>query len=196
MEAARSGSANSARTITASSWTGPPTYTIAPSSVSTSSGGTASATVTPEGRFRTTPIAPCSPCSPTRTTVRRKFGSTSWGAAIRSCPRSEVTTRRSLSRTRVAGARPGGSGAGVWSCLGRDLDGEALRDLRAGIAEHPDLELEVACLERLAGENPRGLVEREPGREAPTGEERLRLAGPGHRDLPAVRLSDAADRRL
>ena len=36
-----------------------------------------------EGRFSTRPAAPCSPCSVTSTTVRRKFGSSSDGDAMR-----------------------------------------------------------------------------------------------------------------
>src|SRR4051794_31484369 len=60
--------------------------------ISGSRSGAASATVIPLGRLRITPIAPSSPWSATSTTVRRKFGSSSCGAAIRSEPRSDSAT--------------------------------------------------------------------------------------------------------
>ena len=55
-----------------------------------------------DGRLRTTPIAPSSLCSVISTTVRAKFGSTSCGDAIRSCPRSESTGSGSHAQTAVS----------------------------------------------------------------------------------------------
>src|SRR3954451_14940708 len=50
--------------------------------------GAASATGSSVGRLSTTPIAPVSSsCSAMSTTVRWKFGSSSAGEAIKSCPR-------------------------------------------------------------------------------------------------------------
>ena len=77
-----------------------------PGPSSSAIGGTASETSAVETRFSTTPIAPSSPCSPTRTTVRRKLGSTSAGPATSSCPRSECTRPFSPARdTSRAGER-------------------------------------------------------------------------------------------
>src|SRR5947209_20625944 len=53
--------------------------------------GTASPTDVSEGRLRTRPNAPSLLCSTTSTTVRQKFGSTSAGPAINSCPRTDST---------------------------------------------------------------------------------------------------------
>src|SRR3954449_3681394 len=83
------GSSNSARTITEPGETGPPTCTWSSGSVRSSSSGTTSPTVAVAGRLRTMPIAPSSPCSATSTTVRRKFGSSRTGEAMRSCPASD-----------------------------------------------------------------------------------------------------------
>src|SRR5215210_2699808 len=89
--AASSGSSNSATTSTAPGSTGPPTCTTAPDSTSGSSIGAASATCVSDGRLSTTPIAPpSSVCSAIRTTVRRKFGSSSDGEATSSRPFSEL----------------------------------------------------------------------------------------------------------
>src|SRR3954453_17573774 len=87
-----SGSATSARTTPEVGWTGPPAKIGAAGPMSGSRSGAASATVIPLGRLRITPIAPSSPWSATSTTVRRKFGSSSRGAATRSEPRSDSVT--------------------------------------------------------------------------------------------------------
>src|SRR3954451_19356445 len=86
-----SASVTSASTTPEVGWTGPPAKIGAAGPMSGSRSGAASATVIPLGRLRMTPIAPSSPWSATRTTVRRKFGSSSCGAAIRSEPRSDST---------------------------------------------------------------------------------------------------------
>src|SRR3954465_13498768 len=87
-----SGSATSARPTPDVGWTGPPAKIGASGPISGSRSGAASATVIPLGRLRITPIAPSSPWSATRTTLRRKFGSSNCGAAIRSEPRSDSAT--------------------------------------------------------------------------------------------------------
>src|SRR4051794_38562661 len=86
---ASSGLSNSARTITAVSATGPPTYTGSSSPASQDRSGTASPTVDAAGRLSTRPIAPSSVCSAIRTTVRTKFGSRRTGDARMSLPRSD-----------------------------------------------------------------------------------------------------------
>src|SRR4051812_16672843 len=95
-----SGSATSARTTPDVGWTGPPAKIGASGPISGSRSGAASATVMPLGRLRITPIAPSSPWSATSTTVRRKFGSSSCGAAIRSEPRSDSDTALKRRRER------------------------------------------------------------------------------------------------
>src|SRR4051794_23237094 len=95
-----SASATSARTTPEVGCTGPPAKIGAPGPMSGSRSGAASATVIPLGRLRMTPIAPSSPWSATSTTVRRKFGSSSCGAAIRSEPRSDSDTALKRRRER------------------------------------------------------------------------------------------------
>src|SRR4051794_13248135 len=95
-----SGSATSASTTPDVGWTGPPAKIGASGPISGSRSGAASATVMPLGRLRITPIAPSSPWSATSTTVRRKFGSSSCGAAIRSEPRSDSDTALKRRRER------------------------------------------------------------------------------------------------
>src|SRR5271154_2933463 len=85
------GSRNSARNTIEVGWTGPPTYTSSSPSTARSSCGTASPTVTSEGRVRTTPIAPSSLCTPINPPVRLKLGSYSAGEASRSWPASETS---------------------------------------------------------------------------------------------------------
>src|SRR5271156_6414503 len=85
------GSRNSARNTIELCCTGPPTYTGSLSSTVCSSCGTASLTVTSEGRFNTTPIAPSSLCTPISTTARLKLGSISAGEASSSWPQSDCT---------------------------------------------------------------------------------------------------------
>ena len=84
------GSRNSARNTIALGCTGPPTYTgsLFPAAC-LSSCGTASPTVTVEGRLSTIPIAPASLWAPTSTTLRRKLVLISDGAASSSCPLSD-----------------------------------------------------------------------------------------------------------
>src|SRR3954454_6776399 len=84
--AAGSGSVHSARTSTPSGLTGPPTHIGSSASRPSTRSGTASPTVASLGRFRTSPRAPAGPCSATSTTVRTKFGSSSFGPATRSWP--------------------------------------------------------------------------------------------------------------
>src|SRR5882762_7862429 len=89
--AAWSTSSNSASTMNASGWTGPPTKTGSSAPGSPSSSGTASAAATSEGLLSTRPIAPSSSWWATRTTVLRKFGSTRLGEETSSFLWSEFT---------------------------------------------------------------------------------------------------------
>ena len=89
---AGAGSRNSARNTIELGCTGPPTYTGSSSATACSSCGTASPTVTAEGRLSTTPIAPSSLCTLTSTTARLKLGSCSAGDASSSWPVSDSST--------------------------------------------------------------------------------------------------------
>ena len=82
----RSLSTNSARTTMADGCTGPPTWTAPCGRRESRARVALRRRSTPTTRLRTTPSAPSSECSPTRTTVRRKFGSTSAGPAMSKCP--------------------------------------------------------------------------------------------------------------
>src|SRR4051794_7814759 len=116
MAPASAGSSHSASTMTAVSATGPPTQTRSSSSASQARSGTASSTSVVAGRLSTSPMAPSSVCSAMSTTERAKFGSSSVGAAMISCPRNEsmrlplwpvssraVTRRRRSMRASMAG---------------------------------------------------------------------------------------------
>src|SRR4051794_24082168 len=96
-----SASVTSASTTPEVGCTGPPAKMGASGPINGSRSGAASATVMPLGRLRITPIAPSSPWSASSTTVRRKFGSSSCGAAISSEPRSDSVT--ALKRRRERG---------------------------------------------------------------------------------------------
>src|SRR5215470_4356086 len=89
--AASSTSSNSASTMNASGWTGPPTKTGSSEPGRPSRSGTASAAETVEGRLSTRPIAPSSSWWATRTTVLRKLGSTRLGELTSSFPCREST---------------------------------------------------------------------------------------------------------
>src|SRR5713226_223302 len=106
MSPASSTSSHSASTTTASCCTGPPKDTVAPGSTRPASSGTASASSTSETRFNTRPTAPSSSCATTRRTVRRKFGSSSAGAATRSRPRNDSPILASRPRRGLAAPPP------------------------------------------------------------------------------------------
>src|SRR3954451_546557 len=91
--------------------------------------GAASATGSSVGRLSTTPIAPVSSsCSAISTTVRWKFGSSSVGEAIRSCPRRFVTRVKVMSELERAWGFECGSQDRIASGLKRFEFGTVLYD--------------------------------------------------------------------
>src|SRR5712691_7954457 len=139
MSPASSSSSHSASTTTASCCTGPPKDTVAPASTRPASSGTASATSISETRFSTRPTAPSSSCATTSRTVRRKFGSSSAGAAMRSLPRNDspITSRprrgfaappptlqRSGEPTTIAVGFPRAKSAGLRATSSASVDGD------------------------------------------------------------------------
>src|SRR5690349_8200423 len=149
-----------------------------PSSTSDSSCGTTSETSASVGRLRTSPAAPSSLCSVTRTTVRRKFGSSRPGEATSSCPVRLGTRRERDEQPAVVVVR------------GKEVSGHRLRVARSGPQLQLLAETADAPFERELRGIALGLEAVEPEALDDVRAHQVFLAEPGQLEDPAADRED------